>query len=97
MAPVLACFGQLRRLGTNPDNGQAKVIATEELKKERNRNMKSKNKNKVGKSAKTRLSDLTPSKDARGGRLPEAPYPDGGPSYSQSAVSAPRRKKFTTV
>jgi hypothetical protein len=72
------------------------VIATEELKKERNRNMKSKNKNKVGKSAKTRLSDLTPSKDARGGRLPEAPYPEGGPSYSQSR-SVPRRRRFTTV
>ena len=33
MAPVLAFFGQLRRLGTNPDHGQAKVIATEEIKK----------------------------------------------------------------
>jgi hypothetical protein len=37
MTPVLAFFGQLRRLGTNPDNREAKVIATEELKKERNR------------------------------------------------------------
>jgi len=58
--------------------------------------MKSKNKNKAGKSAKTKLSDLTPSKDARGGRLPETPYPEGGPTYSRSTASAPR-KKFTTV
>jgi hypothetical protein len=54
-----------------------------------------KSKNKAGKSAKTRLSDLTPSKDARGGRLPEAPYPDGGPTRSN--VTAPRRKRFTTA
>ena len=39
--------------------------------------MKTKTKNsKVPKSAKTRLSDLTPSKDARGGKI----LPDGGPS-----------------
>ena len=34
--------------------------------------MKSKNKNKVPKSAKTKLSDLTPKKDARGGKYPAA-------------------------
>ena len=44
--------------------------------------MKSKRKEKMAKSSKTRFSDLTPKKDARGGRLPEAPYPDGGPSQS---------------
>ena len=49
--------------------------------------MKSKKKNsKVLKSAKTRLSDLAPKKEARGGRLPEAPYPDGGPSFSSSVA-----------
>jgi hypothetical protein len=43
--------------------------------------MKSKRKEKVHKPSKTRFRDLAPKKDARGGRLPEAPYPDGGPSY----------------
>ena len=57
--------------------------------------MKSKRKEKMAKSSKTRLSDLTPKKDARGGRLPEAPYPDGGPSQS-SSISA-RYKKLATV
>ena len=32
--------------------------------------MKSKRKEKMAKSSKTRFSDLTPKKDARGGRLP---------------------------
>jgi hypothetical protein len=58
--------------------------------------MKSKKKNsKVPKSAKTRLSDLAPKKEARGGRLPEAPYPDGGPSFSSSVVA--RSKRLATV
>jgi hypothetical protein len=58
--------------------------------------MKSKKKNsKVPKSAKTRLSDLAPKKEARGGRLPEAPYPDGGPSFSSSVAA--RSKKLATV
>jgi hypothetical protein len=57
--------------------------------------MKSKKKNsKVPKSAKTRLSDLAAKKDARGGRLPGAPYPDGGPS--RSSVTA-RSKRFPTL
>ena len=38
--------------------------------------MSDKKKNKVPKSDKTRLSDLTPEKQARGGRIPEA---GGGP------------------
>lgn len=52
--------------------------------------MKSKKKEKTPKSSKTRFSDLTPKKDARGGRLPEAPYPDGGPTRSPvaSAIAA---------
>jgi len=57
--------------------------------------MKSKRKEKVHKSSKAKLSDLAPKKDARGGRLPEAPRPDGGPSYS-SSISA-RYKKLATV
>jgi hypothetical protein len=44
--------------------------------------MKSKAKEKMAKSNKTRFTDLTPKKDARGGKLPESPYPDGGPSKS---------------
>ena len=52
--------------------------------------MRSKTKNsKVPKSAKTRLSDLAPKKDARGGR--QAPVADTGPSYSPP--STPRAKK----
>jgi hypothetical protein len=43
--------------------------------------MKSKNKNKVPKSAKTKLSDLTPKKDARGGRVaPTPPYRQPAPT-----------------
>jgi hypothetical protein len=53
--------------------------------------MKSKRKEKVHKSSKAKLSDLAPKKDARGGRLPEAPRPDGGPSYS-SSISARYKK-----
>jgi hypothetical protein len=49
--------------------------------------MKSKRKEKLPKSSKTRFRDLAPKKDARGGRLPEAPYPDGGPSYSPSILA----------
>jgi len=62
--------------------------------------MKSKNKNKVPKSAKTRLSDLAPKKDARGGRLPEAPYPDGGPQRAPPGLASPvtsPRKKYVNL
>ena len=48
--------------------------------------MKSKRKEKAPKSSKTRFRDLAPKKDARGGRLPEAPSPDGGPSHSSSGL-----------
>jgi len=58
--------------------------------------MKSKRKEKVPKSSKTRVRDLAPKKDARGGRLPEAPYPDGGPSYSSSVTGSARYKKLAT-
>jgi len=57
--------------------------------------MKSKRKEKLPKPARTRVSDLTPKKDTRGGRIPEAPRPDGGPSYSPS-ISA-RYKKLATA
>jgi hypothetical protein len=40
--------------------------------------------NKVPKSAKTRLSDLTPKKDARGGKV----RPDGGPAGTAGAGPA---------
>ncbi len=39
--------------------------------------MKAKNKKGAPKSTETRLSDLKPGKDARGG----SPRPDGGPTY----------------
>ena len=58
--------------------------------------MKSKRKEKTPKSSKARFSDLAPKKDARGGRIPEAPRPDGGPSYSSSAISA-RYKKVANL
>jgi hypothetical protein len=48
--------------------------------KERKLNMKAKNKKGATKSTQTRLSDLKPGKDARGGKV----HPDGGPSYSSS-------------
>jgi hypothetical protein len=41
------------------------------------------------KSVKAKLSDLTPEKDARGGRLPEVPYPDGGPQPGPSGIATP--------
>jgi hypothetical protein len=58
--------------------------------KERKLNMKTKNKKEASKSTKTRLSDLKPGKDARGGKI----RPDGGPSYSSSILA---RKKIATA
>jgi|GraSoiStandDraft_23_1057293.scaffolds.fasta_scaffold1614060_1 hypothetical protein len=64
--------------------------------------MKSKNKNKVPKSAKTRLSDLTPKKDARGGKAyPAAPGPGPAPTPpiynppSSSGASSTVKKQVT--
>jgi hypothetical protein len=66
--------------------------------------MKSKTKtNKVPKSAKTRLSDLTPNKDASGGKY--KPYPDGGPSagpgrtppYVTPPIAASGKKRAITA
>jgi len=56
--------------------------------------MKSKRKEKLPKSARTRLNELIPKKDTRGGRIPDAPHPDGGPSYSPS-ISARYKKSAT--
>jgi hypothetical protein len=61
--------------------------------KEGKLNMKAKNKKEATKSTKTRLSDLKPGKDARGGR--SAPRPDGGPSYSSSILA--RYKKIANA
>jgi len=58
--------------------------------------MKSKRKEKVHKPSRTKFRDLAPKKDTRGGRLPEAPYPDGGPSYSSSVTGSARYKKLAT-
>ena len=81
---------------------KAELIATEEQNKKERINMKSKTKNnKVPKSAKTRLSDLTPNKDARGGKY--QPYPDGGPTpgpaptppYVTPPIAASGKKRLT--
>jgi hypothetical protein len=58
--------------------------------KERRLNMKTKNKKGAPKSSKTRLGDLKPGKDARGG----SQRPDGGPTYSPSTSA---RKKIATA
>lgn len=52
---------------------------------------------KIAKSAKTRLSDLSPETDARGGRLPESPHPDGGPerSIDVRSLAYHRRSRYT--
>jgi hypothetical protein len=59
--------------------------------------MKSKRKEKLPKSSKAKFRDLAPKKDARGGRLPEAPYPDGGPTYLSSSAISARYKKLATT
>lgn len=52
--------------------------------------MKSKTKNnKVPKSAKTRLSDLTPQKEARGGKYPAAAAPGPGPAPTPPMYNPP--------
>jgi hypothetical protein len=71
----------------NPDNPEAEGDCTEETNKKERTNMRTKNKNsKVPKSAKTRLSDLTPKKDARGGK----PHPTGpGPGLTPPIYNPP--------
>jgi hypothetical protein len=69
-------FAHFPSLGMNPDNPTTEVIAPKNQTRKREQNMKTKTKNsKVAKAAKTRLIDLTPSKDARGGKI----SPEGGP------------------
>jgi hypothetical protein len=54
--------------------------------------MKNKNKNtKVPKSARSRFSDLTPNKDARGGRIPEGgrPFPTARPRPNPASRPGP--------
>jgi hypothetical protein len=50
---------------------------------------KKKQNSKVPKSAKTRLSDLTPTKDARGGRYPAAAAPGPGPQPTPPIYNPP--------
>jgi hypothetical protein len=61
--------------------------------------MKSKTKNtKVPKSTKTRLSDITPKKDARGGQLPVVPGPGPQPTppiYNPPSATATGKKQVT--
>ena len=83
--------------GMNPDNGEAQVIRPNNRINERRSIMKSKRKEKVAKSSKTRFKDLAPKKDARGGRLPEAPRPDGGPTYLTASSISARYKKLANV
>ena len=53
--------------------------------------MKTKTKtNKVAKSAKTRLSDLTPKKDTRGGKYVAGPAPT--PPYRRPIASTPKKQ-----
>jgi len=60
---------------------------------------KKKQNSKVPKSAKTRLSDITPKKDARGGQLPVVKGPGPQPTppiYNPpSASSTPVKKQLT--
>jgi len=68
------------------------LIATEEQNRKERINMKSKTENnKVPKSAKTRLSDLTPKKDARGGAIPTPPVYYRSSDRKPRAVSSIRR------
>ena len=47
---------------------------------------------KVAKSAKTKLSDLRPKKEARGGAIPET-----GPYFYKKTASGSRRRLITTL
>jgi hypothetical protein len=75
------------------------IVTDQQHKKERIR-MKSKTKtNKVPKSAKTRLSDLTPQKEARGGKYPAAVAPGPGPAPTPPGFNPPsaslRKRQIT--
>ena len=67
------------------------VINTVEKRRSKEQDMKTKKKNsKVPKSAKTRLSDLTPKKDTRGGKYVAGPAPT--PPYKLPVASAVKRQ-----
>ena len=55
--------------------------------------MKSKNKSRVPKSTKTKLSDLTPNKDARGGRFATPPGggANAGPGGTPPGIFQPKK------
>jgi len=75
------------------------VVNTEEKRRSKEQDMKTKKKNsKVLKSAKTRLSDLTPRKDTRGGKW--APgvndaSPGRTPPYRIPPVASTVKKQYT--
>ena len=78
------------------------VINTVEKRRSKEQDMKTKKKNsKVPKSAKTRLSDLTPKKDTRGGKLaPRISDADVGrtpPIAGPPVASSSFRKQQYTV
>jgi hypothetical protein len=57
--------------------------------------MSNKKNNKVPKSDKTRLSDLTPTKQARGGKLAPGGNPAPTPPYVTPPVAAAPKKHLT--
>jgi hypothetical protein len=91
MAVLWGLFTRFRNLGTNPDNPTKRGDYTEEQNKKERIKMKTKTKDnrKVPKSTKTRLSDLTPNKDARGGYI--APTPP----YNPPRAATIRKKSVT--
>jgi len=54
--------------------------------------MSNKKKDKVPKSGKTRLSDLTPQKQARGGKIPGGIAAAGGPAATPPGLFQPPKK-----
>ena len=57
---------------------------------------KKKQNSKVPKSAKTRLTDLTPKNDARGGRLPVVRDSDVNPGLPPSGIATPPSASSTS-
>jgi len=87
-----------------PDLYRNELTVTDQQNKKGRINMKSKTKNnKVPKSAKTRLSDLTPKKDARAGKYGHpvaAPGPGVGmtpPIYNPPPSASSTVKKQPTL
>ncbi len=87
-----------------PDLYRTELIVTDQQNKKERINMKSKTKNnKVPKSAKTRLSDLTPKKDALAGKFkPDASVKGPGvgmtpPIYNPPPSASSTVKKQPTL